>query len=151
LTRLRRNRIRARKARWDYDDRRRRPRHGGGNAQGARDLAGVFPPRSRAASHDHGFAVKIKIVDGDATEFFWVSVVGHTDNQFTGRLNNSAQLVKNVKEGQIVRFAEGDIVDYLYRENGKMQGNYTACVLAKRIPREEAEAIIRQLGLSCGL
>ena len=57
---------------------------------------------------------------------------------------------KTVKFGQIITFVERQIVDWLYMDNGRMQGNFTLCVLLKREPPDQAKAFMKQYGLSCG-
>jgi uncharacterized protein YegJ (DUF2314 family) len=54
-----------------------------------------------------------------------------------------------VKFGQVIDFSEAEIVDWLYMEDGKMRGNFTACALLKREPADQAEAMKKQFGLSC--
>jgi len=51
--------------------------------------------------------------------------------------------------GQTITFQTNDIVDWLYRENGKMFGNYTACALLKQVPPSERKAFAREYGLNC--
>jgi uncharacterized protein YegJ (DUF2314 family) len=53
------------------------------------------------------------------------------------------------KFGQTITFKEDEIVDWLYLEDGKMIGNFTACAMLKREPPQEAEKFIRQFGLRC--
>ena len=54
-----------------------------------------------------------------------------------------------MKFGQVIEFSESEIVDWLYTENGKMIGNFTACALLKREPPDQLEAMKKQYGLSC--
>jgi uncharacterized protein YegJ (DUF2314 family) len=54
-----------------------------------------------------------------------------------------------VKLGQTITFKQGDVVDWLYRENGKMFGNFTACALLKHVPPSEMEAFKREYRLNC--
>jgi uncharacterized protein YegJ (DUF2314 family) len=95
-------------------------------------------------------AVKIGISSGDdRTEFFWLSPFESRGGKYTGRINNTPRSVKTVKFGQIVQFAEEEIVDWLYTEDGKMLGNFTACALLKHEPPDQAEALKKDAGLSC--
>jgi uncharacterized protein YegJ (DUF2314 family) len=96
-----------------------------------------------------GFAVKVAVSEADDTEFFWITPFEQQNNQFTGRINNSPQLVKKVKFGQTIAFKEEEIVDWLYQEGGAMRGNFTACVLLKREPRDDAEKFMKEFGLRC--
>jgi uncharacterized protein YegJ (DUF2314 family) len=96
-----------------------------------------------------GFAVKVAISEGDDTEFFWIAPFEQRKKEFSGRINNAPQLVKKVKFGQTITFREEEIVDWLYQNGRTMQGNFTTCVLLKREPRDEAEELMKELGLRC--
>jgi uncharacterized protein YegJ (DUF2314 family) len=96
-----------------------------------------------------GFAVKVAVSEADHTEFFWITPFEQRNNQFTGQINNTPQLVKKVKLGQTIAFREDEIVDWLYQDGGAMRGNFTACILLKREPRDEAEKFMKQFGLRC--
>jgi uncharacterized protein YegJ (DUF2314 family) len=94
-------------------------------------------------------AVKIAIPAGDDDEYFWLTEVGQHGNKYAGRINNTPRAAKQVTFGQLVEFSEAEIVDWLYMEDGKMHGNFTACALLKREPADQAEAMKKQYGLSC--
>src|SRR5687767_12983282 len=66
------------------------------------------------------FAVKVAISDSVQVEYFWISGFKERAGKFSGRLDNTPQLVKTVKAGQTITFAEHDIVDWLYMDNGRM-------------------------------
>jgi uncharacterized protein YegJ (DUF2314 family) len=66
-----------------------------------------------------------------------------------GRIDNTPRSVTNVREGQKISFEESDVVDWLYRENGKMVGNFTACALIKKETPKQAEAFKKEYGLNC--
>jgi uncharacterized protein YegJ (DUF2314 family) len=103
------------------------------------------PPNTR------GFAVKIGIPYGNRTdaEFFWISPFKPQGDKYVGNINNTPRLAKTVKLGQVIEFAETEIVDWLYVEDGKMIGNYIACALLKREPPQQAAAFMKQYGLRC--
>jgi uncharacterized protein YegJ (DUF2314 family) len=102
-------------------------------------------PRPKTSS----FAVKVAVVENDDVEYFWIAPFQQDKDGFTGEINNTPQLVKKVKLGQKITFQENEIVDWLYADGGRMIGNFTACVLLKREPKEEAEELIKQFGLRC--
>lgn len=108
-------------------------------------LALARAPRSSITN----YAVKVGIPEGDTTEYFWISKFIEKDGEFIGRIDNTPRLVRSVREGQRILFEESDIVDWLYRENGKMVGNYTACALLKKEPPRQAEAFKKEFGLAC--
>jgi uncharacterized protein YegJ (DUF2314 family) len=95
------------------------------------------------------YAVKIGILDRGATEYFWISRFVQQDGMLIGRIDNTPRSVTNVREGQKISFEESDVVDWLYRENGKMVGNFTACALIKKETPKQAEAFKKEYGLNC--
>jgi len=102
-------------------------------------------PRSSITS----MAVKVAVHDRGETEYFWISPFKEKDGGFAGAIDNTPRSVRNVKLGQTITFQTSDIVDWLYRENGKMFGNYTACALLKQVPPSERKAFAREYGLNC--
>ena len=97
-----------------------------------------------------GFAVKVAVRDKNDVEYFWVTPFTEQDGRFSGRINNTPRSVKTVKFGETFTFSEGEIVDWLYLDGGKMKGNYTACALLKREPGQ-ADAFKKRFGLECDL
>ena len=95
------------------------------------------------------FAVKVGVRAGDGHEFFWIRPFERKGQGFSRQLNNTPRSVKNLKLGDTITFAEKEIVDWTYIDDGKMKGNYTACVLLKQEPKEQAQAFMRQYGLDC--
>jgi hypothetical protein len=54
------------------------------------------------------------------------------DDRIIGTINNEPRHAKNVTYRQHISFRESDTVAWMYRENGKMKGNFTACALLKQ-------------------
>jgi uncharacterized protein YegJ (DUF2314 family) len=98
-----------------------------------------------------GFSVKVGVRSGAGREFFWIRPFERKGNRYSGRLNNTPRVVTHLKAGDTITFGENEIVDWTYTEDGKMKGNYTACPLLKREPKEQAQAFIKQYGLDCEL
>jgi uncharacterized protein YegJ (DUF2314 family) len=94
-------------------------------------------------------AVKVAVRDAGETEYFWISPFTEQDGRFAGKINNTPRSVHNVKLSQTITFKQSDVVDWLYRENGKMFGNFTACALLKHVPPSEMQAFKREYGLNC--
>ena len=97
-------------------------------------------PRSTITS----VAVKVAVRDAGETEYFWMSPFTEQDGRFVGKINNTPRSVHNVKLGQTITFKQSDVVDWLYRENGKMFGNFTACALLKHVSPSEMQAFKRE-------
>lgn len=105
--------------------------------------------RAPRPSIDH-FAVKVGIPAANGiNEYFWLSPFEPRGGKYTGRINNTPRMVKTVKFGQLIEFSEHEIVDWLYTEDGKMRGNFTACAMLRRESPDQAEAARKEFGLSC--
>lgn len=95
------------------------------------------------------FAVKVGLKAPHGLEFVWVRPFEQQDSRYVGKLRNEPQSVKDLKAGDAIAFDEKDIVDWTYFDDGKMKGNFTACALLKRRPREEMQAFKKAYGLDC--
>lgn len=96
-----------------------------------------------------GFSVKVPVREGKAAEYFWITPFEPKDGRFTGRINNTPRTVRNVKAGQTIAFGEEEIADWLYLDNDKMKGNFTACVLIRNAPKDQQDAFKKRYGLDC--
>jgi uncharacterized protein YegJ (DUF2314 family) len=97
------------------------------------------------------FSLKVAVHEGERVEYFWITPFSNSGTQFSGEIDNTPRVVHSVKMGQSITFAQSDIVDWLYIENGMMKGNYTACALLKSAPKSEAEEFKKTVGLNCDL
>ncbi|UCI28378.1 YegJ family protein [Mesorhizobium sp. B2-8-5] len=95
------------------------------------------------------FKLKVMIVDGNATEHFWVIPFKRTANGFVGILANEPEIVRNVVLGQNIEFTRDDISDWGYTRNGRQVGSFTVCVMLKKMSKEEAEYMRAQYGFDC--
>jgi uncharacterized protein YegJ (DUF2314 family) len=96
-----------------------------------------------------GYKLKVRIQDDGRSEHFWVSPFREDGERFVGILANSPRVVKNVKEGQAIRFARIDVSDWGYVKDGKQIGSYTVCVLFKTMPKTQADAYRKDYGFTC--
>lgn len=96
-------------------------------------------------------SLKVKITDGDAVEFFWVTNFTHRGDRFTGRISNAPALVHTVRFGQKIEFPRADIHDWTYRDGatGRIVGNFTACALLTHESAEDAAEFLRQYPMTC--
>ena len=108
-------------------------------------LANSPPPKTE------GFSVKVAVREDEHVEYFWIIPFEKKEGHFSGRLNNRPRTVTNVTFGQTIAFAESEIVDWMYMDDGKMKGSYTTCAILKKEPLAEAEALMKRYGLSCDL
>lgn len=71
------------------------------------------------------YSVKIKVVDGEAVEYFWLENTLWQGAKFHGTLGNDPTRVTTVTYGQPITVGSDEIVDWYYMWEGKMRGNYT--------------------------
>jgi uncharacterized protein YegJ (DUF2314 family) len=106
-------------------------------------------PRSRAARVDYQLCRQILVTDRCGRELFWISRFTQREGRLIGRIDNTLRIVRNVKERELISFKPSDVVDWLYRENGRIIANFTACAIVKHTPKEDAEEFKRHYGLTC--
>ena len=95
---------------------------------------------------DEMFAVKVKIEDDNGIEHFWLIKPKLDSEPYSGTIGNDPGIVRSVKSGQKYRFSRNDVSDWMYMSNGKMRGNHTLRVIIKSMPKDEAEALKKQIG-----
>jgi uncharacterized protein YegJ (DUF2314 family) len=71
------------------------------------------------------FAVKFVVEVKDEAELLWMNEPKFEKGVFTGKLANVPALAKHLKAGDVVKVKEDDVVDWMYVEDGKLQGGYT--------------------------
>jgi len=120
-------------------------------ARAAQTLPEFLALAAKPKEGTSNYALKVAISDGNNTEYFWVTEFSNRSDLFSGTLNNEPRLVKNRKLGDHITFRRAQIVDWTYidKVNGKTVGNFTACALLSKEPPAQAEAFMRQYGLSC--
>jgi uncharacterized protein YegJ (DUF2314 family) len=94
-------------------------------------------------------AVKVPIPHANGFEYFWISPFTIKGERIVGRINNTPRDAKTVRYGQTISFEPSDVVDWLYREDGRTIGNFTSCAILKNEPAHEAEAFKQRFGLEC--
>jgi len=93
-----------------------------------------------------GHTVKAAVKDGENVEQFWLADVKYDGKLFTGKIDNSPQLIKNVKEGQAYDVAKGEITDWMYVKDGVAVGNRTLKAMFPRMKPEEVVEVKKSLG-----
>jgi uncharacterized protein YegJ (DUF2314 family) len=85
-----------------------------------------FNKREPAAA----YAVKAKFTEGDNVEWMWVQVDAISGATVRGILDNEPVDVHNVKVGQRVTVAQGDIDDWIIAKSGGIvKGGFTTKVM----------------------
>jgi uncharacterized protein YegJ (DUF2314 family) len=102
----------------------------------------VFEKRENG---EDSFSLKVRIIDENSREFFWLVDLKRKDGQIFGTIDNDPNFVKNVLGGQRIPVPEGDIVDWMYNRAGKMVGNFSLRVLARQMAPEQAQMYLRKL------
>jgi uncharacterized protein YegJ (DUF2314 family) len=95
------------------------------------------------------FSVKVAVRDQERVEYFWIAPFERRDGGFSGRINNQPRTIGNVTFGQTITFAQAEIVDWTYIDDGRMKGSFTTCAILKREPRAEANAMMKHYRLEC--
>ena len=112
-----------------------------------------------------GFSVKIGLKDTsaapgyatvrppalvrDPVEWFWTSRLRRDGDSFTAEIDNDAELLHNVSQGATVRFTRQDIGDWMYLQNGKVVGNFTACPALAHASAAEKRQMKERYGIDC--
>lgn len=92
--------------------------------------------------------IKIKLSDGDKSVFMWLSVVDHADDQFTGKIFEAPEFFPNVKVGQSFTVPISDIVDWMYNENGVLNGGFSIRHHRSTLPEQEKTVLDEHLGVT---
>lgn len=88
---------------------------------------------------EHNFSLKVRVIDNDRVEHFWVSRIERKDQTLYGTIDNEPKLVGTVKLGERISFKDDMISDWMFMRNGKLVGNETMRPLLKRMPKEQAD------------
>jgi uncharacterized protein YegJ (DUF2314 family) len=134
-------------------------------ARAAAGLDGFFAKWRNPPPGAQRFTVKIGLVDtteppgyaiirpGSPTtrivEWFWVTDLLVDGTGFSGRLGNDPDALHNVAYRQAIHFTRQDIGDWMYRQDGKIIGNATACPALAHASAEERRMMKEKYGLAC--
>lgn len=83
------------------------------------------------------FAVKVGVGDGDNREYMWLTPVTFKEGQFSGTLNNEPVNPQKYKLGDTLVVPKGEVVDWMYANDGVLVGGYTLRVLRDSLSPEE--------------
>jgi uncharacterized protein YegJ (DUF2314 family) len=92
-----------------------------------------------------GHAIKYPVSDGKQGEHMWLRPVSFDGKNFSGRIANIPQLVKNVRMGQKVTVAPAQISDWMYVDNGRLVGGFTIRVMRDKMSAQEREEKDKEL------
>ena len=95
------------------------------------------------------YAVKIGLGPAGRQEFFWLSPFTVANDEVQGQLDNTPETIPGYKKGDTVKLPLSRVTDWMYIDNGAMQGNYSACALLTHESASERAAFEREYGMSC--
>jgi len=98
-----------------------------------------------------GFAIKVRLQEGEQQEFFWLYPFEYDGEDFAGRLNDDPSILLKSNKGDIVTFTRRDIVDWTFDDTrlNIMHGNFTGCVELMRKAPDNAAQFQEFYGLDC--
>lgn len=91
------------------------------------------------------YSVKAPIHEGEKTEHFWIVDVTYQDGTFSGTIGNEPGIVSTVKFGQKWELKKEEISDWMYIKDDRIYGGYTIDPLIDSMPKDEADALRKQL------
>jgi uncharacterized protein YegJ (DUF2314 family) len=65
----------------------------------------------------------------DEKEFIWINEVKLVGTEFEGKINNEPVNDIGVKFGQTVRVKKSEVADWMFMDDGRLQGGYTIAAL----------------------
>ena len=95
------------------------------------------------------FSVKVAVRSEQQYEYIWIAPFKEENGTYFGVIKNIPRWATHLKKGDVLTFAESEIVDWLYIEDRKMKGNFTVCATLRKEPKSEAELFKKQYGLNC--
>ncbi|HEY4030187.1 MAG TPA: DUF2314 domain-containing protein [Caulobacteraceae bacterium] len=116
----------------------------GDAVQAARASLKVFWGRlsenPNAGPDDFQLKVAFRTPQG-GVEDVWLSDIKHDGARIVGRLGYEPDNLPSMHRGQIVPIAEGNIIDWTFKEGRKRYGHFTTRVIAKAHPEEAAKTL----------
>ncbi len=122
-------------------------------AAAVRKARATLPAFLEASRHPkpgtEAYAVKVGLGPAGRQEFFWLAPFTVTGDEVTGQLDNTPETIPGYRKGDKVKLPLSRVTDWMYVENGAMQGNYSACALLTHEAPAERAMFERQYGISC--
>ena len=116
-------------------------------ARARKTLPGFLDLAKHPGRAMNGFAVKIIAASGAAAEFIWIYPFAHVGERFIGQVSNMPLWVTNLAIGSTIAFDRTEIVDWMFREAGLINGNFTARAILGAARRRDREKFKGRFGL----
>ena len=100
----------------------------------ARRTVGQFTQAMQSAKPEQRFTVKVRVTDGAATEYMWLSNVTFDGTAFHGTLSDDPYQVKGYKVGQEIMVKPTEIADWIVMDGDKQKGGYTEKAIESDAP-----------------
>jgi len=101
------------------------------------------------AAQQRDFSVKVRVPLGAHAEYLWLRPFVRDGDRFIGRVVNTPRNIAKLSYGDRLAFQREDIADWSYKQDGRVIGNFTACVLIAREPPEQRAAFRDRYGIDC--
>jgi uncharacterized protein YegJ (DUF2314 family) len=98
---------------------------------------------------EYDFSLKVALPrrDGEqGNEEVWVENIARDDEKLIGELMVDPLYLGNLREGAIVDFTEGQVVDWAFLRGEELIGHYTTRVSLPRMDPEQAEGLRSMFG-----
>lgn len=93
-----------------------------------------------------GFLAKRLVIEGKTREKVWLTNLRYDGRQLHGEVWQKPQLLKKVKQGDNLSLSPYELYDWVYIEDGKLQGGYTIRVLYQRANAQGKKLLEKQFG-----
>ncbi len=94
----------------------------------------MFRDKFASAQSKSQFSIKVPFSEGGQTEHMWLEVNSIDGEEISGTLSNTPDVLKNMREGQIIKVPRSEIEDWSYPAEGKQIGGWSIAVFVKRNP-----------------
>jgi uncharacterized protein YegJ (DUF2314 family) len=83
------------------------------------------------------FALKVKFPTKTGAEHIWATSITIQNGEYFGVVDNLPDLTTQVKYGDKIKLTKADITDWMFSDNGILQGGYTIKLIRSRMTKEE--------------
>jgi uncharacterized protein YegJ (DUF2314 family) len=128
---------------FDKDD----PRLLAAGERARRTLDRFWPALASSGAGQEAFTIKVRLAAGGDFEHVWLAVDGNARATKRGTLLNRPHFLA-ARAGDSIAFSEDQIIDWCYRDNGKLVGGETMRLMLETLSPAKARKMARELGLN---